>query len=157
MGSSQHREPDRNGRGDRRLVAAVAVNGLLTLAQIAGGVLSGSLAAIRILVLGSPPDIGTEDVVSKMRAIDGVRDIHHVHFWQMQEHSNAVNAHVVIEEAASEESDRIKERIKALLKEVFGIRHAATLEIERSAAVDHETRTYGHFPDEHRSQGNRFQ
>jgi len=312
MGSNQHQESDRNGKGDRRLIASVAVNGLLTLAQIAGGVLSGSLAliadalhnlsdavslvitlvarriarrppdkvmtfgygrvevvaalinytsliligfylayeavlrmfepreiegwtivivagialvvdavtalltytlseesmnvkaaflhnmadvlgsvavivagslillydwrlvdplvtlliagyvlwqsvsrigaAIRILVLGSPPDISTEEVVSQMRGVDGVRDIHHLHVWQMQEEANAVEAHVVIDDVDWEESDGIKKRIKSRMKDRFGIRHA-TLEVERYSAVDHETRTYGHPQEQDRPQG----
>lgn len=49
---------------------------------------------IRILMLGSPPEIETEAVLDKVRGIDGVTGIHHAHFWQMDEHRAALDAHI---------------------------------------------------------------
>lgn len=51
---------------------------------------------IRTLMLGSPPDIDNDDVVDAMRNVEGVRDVHHVHLWQMQEHEAALDCHVVL-------------------------------------------------------------
>jgi len=84
---------------------------------------------IRILMLGSPPEIATRGVLDTVRGIDGVTGLHHAHFWQMDEHHAALDAHVVIEEGRWSEADAIKERIKTALAEKFAIEHT-TLELE---------------------------
>jgi cobalt-zinc-cadmium efflux system protein len=91
---------------------------------------------IRILMLGSPADLETDRVLDELRAIDGVKDIHHAHLWQMQEHEAAIEAHVVVFEGRWHEADAIKARLKATLKQA-GIGHA-TLELEcaRHACTD---------------------
>lgn len=84
---------------------------------------------IRILMLGSPPDIETRGVLDAVRGLPGVTGIHHAHFWQMDEHHAALDAHVVIEEGRWNDADAIKERIKSVLSDRFGIEHT-TLELE---------------------------
>ena len=46
MGHEHHHHHDVEAMGDRRLIAAIAANMLLTLAQVIGGIVSGSLALI---------------------------------------------------------------------------------------------------------------
>jgi len=84
---------------------------------------------IRILMLGSPPGIETDAVLDTMRGIDGVTGIHHAHFWQMDEHRAALEAHIVIAEGCWSDADAIKARVKSVLSDLFGIEHT-TLEIE---------------------------
>ena len=84
---------------------------------------------IRILMLGSPPDIETRGVLDAVRGVPGVTGIHHAHFWQMDEHHAALDAHVVIEEGRWNDADAIKERIKSVLSDRFDIEHT-TLELE---------------------------
>lgn len=84
---------------------------------------------IRILMLGSPPEIETEAVLDAVRGIDGVTNIHHAHFWQMDEHRAALDAHIVIAEGRWFDADVVKEQIKATLTDRFDIEHT-TLELE---------------------------
>ena len=60
------------------------VDPLVTL-LIAGYILWQSFteigAVIRVLMLGSPPGIDANDVVSKIHGADGVADVHHVHLY----------------------------------------------------------------------------
>lgn len=86
---------------------------------------------IRILMLGSPPDIETAAVIERMEAVEGVTNVHHAHFWQMSEHDSALDAHLAIDSGAWGHADDIKARVKALLNEEFGIGHS-TLEMECS-------------------------
>jgi cobalt-zinc-cadmium efflux system protein len=86
---------------------------------------------IRILMLGSPPDIETSAVIKRMEAVEGVANVHHAHFWQMSEHDSALDAHLAIDKGAWGHADDIKARVKAILSEEFGIGHS-TLEMECS-------------------------
>ena len=98
---------------------------------------------IRTLMLGSPPNIDGTEVVSAMLEVDGVIDVHHVHLWQMQEHSAALDCHIVVDRSPMSGSDSIKESIKAVLHERFSIEHS-TLEFEASDAAHLDAQMFGH-------------
>ncbi|GJL80564.1 MAG: cation efflux system protein [marine bacterium B5-7] len=100
-------------------------------------------SVIRILMLGSPPDIDTQSVLKEIRATTGVSSVHQLHLWQMQEHENALDAHIVIEPGEWKNADTIKEIVKRALHERFSISHT-TLEIECSAHTCSDPWIIGH-------------
>ncbi len=97
---------------------------------------------IRILMLGSPPEIETHVVLETVCDIEGVTGIHHAHFWQMDEHRAALDAHVVIEAGRWGEADAIKKRINTNLANAFGIDHT-TLELECAMHVCDDPAEFG--------------
>lgn len=97
---------------------------------------------IRVLMLGSPPGIATEDVMAAVRAVEGVADVHRARFWQMHEHEAAFDAHVVVDQGAWSRADAIKEQVKATLGTQFGI-HQSTLELECAVHACDGAPSYG--------------
>lgn len=124
------------------------VDPIVTL-LIAGYVLWQALseigASVRLLMLGTPPDLDINALVDALRDVEGVRDLHHVHAWAIDENHNALEAHVVVADASGSQDDAVKRRIKALARDRFGIRHT-TLEIERSGmpCAGEEAQVIGH-------------
>ena len=98
---------------------------------------------IRTLMLGSPPDIYSDAVVQAMRDADGVRDVHHVHLWQMQEHEVALDCHVVLDDQGWARIESVKADIKSRLKDGFGIAHSS-LEFEHEGNAHQNAELYGH-------------
>jgi cobalt-zinc-cadmium efflux system protein len=98
---------------------------------------------IRTLMLGSPPDIDGGEVVEAMRSVEGVRDVHHVHLWQMQEHEAALDCHVVLTAEGWTRIEAVKAEIKARLKDRFGIAHSS-LEFEHADHAHENADLYGH-------------
>lgn len=84
---------------------------------------------IRVLMLGRPAGLDTQEVTDVMCAVPGVSGVHHLHLWQMQEHAVALEVHVVISAGAWGQADAIKARMKVQLAGQFGILHT-TLEVE---------------------------
>ncbi|WP_372602813.1 cation diffusion facilitator family transporter [Actibacterium sp.] len=82
---------------------------------------------IRILMLGSPGSPVLADLRDSLAAQDGVRDLHHLHLWQIDENRTAFEAHIVVDEEA--DFAAIIERLKGWLAEQHGIFHV-TLELE---------------------------
>ncbi|MBP7002355.1 cation diffusion facilitator family transporter [Amaricoccus sp.] len=119
---------------------------IVTLA-IAGYILWMAFAeiggVIRILMLGSPPELDAAGVALALADVEGVREAHHLHLWQMQEHAAALEAHVVVEAGRWEEADAIKATAKAMLRDRYGIVHA-TLELECARHACRETLAIGH-------------
>ena len=98
---------------------------------------------IRTLMLASPPEIDTDAVIQAMSKVEGVAEVHHVHFWQMQEHEAALDAHVVVPDADLDRIEDIKRAIKQVLTAEFGISHS-TLEFERAGQAHRDADLYGH-------------
>jgi cobalt-zinc-cadmium efflux system protein len=98
---------------------------------------------IRILMLGSPPEIDTDAVLQAIHDIDGVAGVHHAHFWLMDEHQSSVDTHVVVESGAWSRADGIKAAIKRMLRETHGIEHS-TIEIECANHGCNDAPLYGH-------------
>lgn len=82
---------------------------------------------IHLLMEGTPEGVDIQSVVSEMEAHIGVENVHHVHIWQLDEHRNALEAHVVLSKNA--EMDDLKTRLKQMLHDKFEIEHS-TLEFE---------------------------
>ena len=82
---------------------------------------------IHILMQGAPEYIVMEEVIQAMESIGGVKNVHHVHIWQMDEHHNALEAHVVVE--SFKETESVKQALKTCLAERFDLTHS-TLEFE---------------------------
>ena len=122
------------------------IDPLMTL-MIAGYILWQSVSeiggAVRILMLGSPPDQDMHAILGAMRAVPGVEDVHHLHLWQMQEHEHALDAHVVIKEGVWTEADRVKLAVKTALRDGFGLSHI-TLELECHAHACKDPQEVGH-------------
>jgi cobalt-zinc-cadmium efflux system protein len=99
--------------------------------------------SIRILMLGSPPDLDTQTILEAMRAVVGVESVHHLHLWQMQEHEPALDAHVVIKDGVWSEADQVKSTMKTVLRDQFGLTHI-TLELECHAHACKDPQQVGH-------------
>jgi len=65
--------------------------------------------SIHILMEGTPPNLHVEDIINKVEKLDGIINIHHIHLWQLDEHRNALEAHVLIEDFSV--SQEIKEKL----------------------------------------------
>lgn len=98
---------------------------------------------IRTLMLASPTDIDTDAVIQTLLDIEGVIDLHHVHFWQMGEHASSLEAHVVVEDSLWDQLENTKYRIKRVLEQEFDINHS-TLEFEHPDHTHKDARIYGH-------------
>jgi cobalt-zinc-cadmium efflux system protein len=122
------------------------VDPIVTL-LIAGYVLWQAFAeiggTIRLLMLGTPPDLDVGELIAGLRGIEDVQDVHHVHVWAIAEGKNALEAHVVVLEETGDGAETVKNRIKLLAHERFGISHT-TLELERASASCGDAQLIGH-------------
>lgn len=86
---------------------------------------------------GVPKGININEVVSEIKEIDGVLDVHHLHIWAMSTSQNAMTAHIVIPETTEmDHQNRIKYLIKHKL-EHLNIQHATVeFETEEENCVD---------------------
>lgn len=84
---------------------------------------------IHLLMEGTPDHLSIDEVIRSMESIEGVKNVHHVHIWQLDEHLNAMEAHVVVDTNELSTIEKIKTELKKLLSDRFEIGHS-TLEFE---------------------------
>ncbi|MBQ9756797.1 MAG: cation transporter [Clostridia bacterium] len=72
----------------------------------------------------TPKGVSVEEIKEHILSLDGVIDVHHIHLWSMDGHSNYATMHIV----TNAEPHEIKEAVREELSE-HGICHA-TLELE---------------------------
>jgi cobalt-zinc-cadmium efflux system protein len=78
---------------------------------------------------GVPKGINMDEVVSEIKGVDGVLDVHHLHVWAISTSQNAMTAHIIVHpKVGIEQLDLLKKNIKHELEHV-NIHHA-TLEFE---------------------------
>ncbi|MEJ6788167.1 cation diffusion facilitator family transporter [Brevundimonas sp. BR2-1] len=82
---------------------------------------------IRILMGATPDDLEYDRIVAAVAAVSGVKSLHHVHVWSLDEHTRSLEAHIVPDTGSMKAFEEIKTRIRAMLKSDFAIAHA-TLE-----------------------------
>lgn len=111
------------------------VDTLLTLV-IAGYVLWQGFTmlpkTIHLLMEGTPEHLSIQEVITAMEATDGVKNVHHVHIWQLDEQHNALEAHVVPSNDDPAENEKVKTALKTMLSEQFDVGHS-TLEFEHAS------------------------
>lgn len=83
--------------------------------------------SVRLSLDGVPPGINLMDIESKIRSVECVDDIHHIHIWAISTTENALTAHI-ISSCPTDKFHEIKDKIRQVLN-ANGITHV-TLEFE---------------------------
>ncbi len=82
------------------------------------------LESLRIIMQFAPKEIDIASVEKEVTKIDGVKNIHHVHIWQLNDKSYHLEGHVEFnKDIKLSEFDLICEKIENVLLEKFKINH----------------------------------
>lgn len=83
------------------------------------------ITSLKVLMLFVPKHIDIDEVVNEVAGIDGIRNVHHVHIWQLNDKDCHFEAHVEFKENIKlSDFDAYCEKIEALLLEKFHINHS---------------------------------
>lgn len=81
-------------------------------------------SSLRIMMQFTPEDINVAEIAAGITSIRGVKNIHHVHVWQVNEHDLMFEAHVDVEDdILISDFEKVLVEIKAFLREK-GIGHS---------------------------------
>ena len=80
--------------------------------------------ALKILMLFAPEHINIDEVVSEVLKIKEIKNIHHVHIWQLNEYDCHFEAHIEFKENIKLSSfDLVCEQVEEILNTKFQIQH----------------------------------
>lgn len=104
------------------------------VSALIGGIILWSAAdilreSIHILLESAPENMDVSQMVDDIRAVNGVRGVHDLHVWSLNESLRMLSAHVVTENITIGEGRRIRYDINEMLARRYNIQHA-TLQLE---------------------------
>jgi len=80
--------------------------------------------SFRVLMLFTPEDIHVKDIVKDVQEINSIKNVHHVHVWQLNEDEVHFEAHIDFKNNITlSEFDTILEEIEEILYHKFKINH----------------------------------
>jgi cobalt-zinc-cadmium efflux system protein len=88
-----------------------------------------------ILLEGAPRGMNTVEVVTAIRAVDGVNDVHHLNIWTICSHILALSAHVDINPEHKKNQAGVLRNIEDLLLQRYHISHT-TLQVECTMCIE---------------------
>ncbi len=93
--------------------------------------------SLNILLEGLPKGMSLAEVTREIRSVGHVCDVHDLHIWSLGSEASALSCHVVIDDMATSESERILEDVNRVLSDRFHIHHT-TIQFEhtRCAVAD---------------------
>jgi len=87
--------------------------------------------SLNILLEGLPAGMHFHEVISAMRSVEGVMDVHDLHIWTLGSNAHALSCHVLIEDQPPSSSESILVRINRMLHDRFQIHHT-TVQFEHT-------------------------
>ncbi len=85
--------------------------------------------ATSVLMMGSPQNISITEIEKEITKLKAVKNIHHVHLWQVNENDIHFEAHVKVTDMTVSQTELIQEEIEKLLHSKFNVSHV-TLQFE---------------------------
>jgi len=93
--------------------------------------------ATDILMMKTPADIDADRIRRAVENVAGVRNLHHVHMWQIDEHDRHFEGHVEMEDMTLARATETLATLENLLADRFGFQHSVLqIETERGHPGD---------------------
>ena len=89
--------------------------------------------SIHILLESTPENINMDSMVTDLLKVEGVRDIHDLHVWSINENLCALSAHIITDDVLVSAGLPIQRNLNEILVRKYNIRHA-TLQLECECA-----------------------
>ena len=85
--------------------------------------------SLHVLLEGTPRGLDTEEIIKRIKSIDGVNEIHDFHVWSLTTGMTLLTAHICVSDP--EEGIKVLESVTKMLEDDFGLSHS-TIQIEDS-------------------------
>lgn len=93
--------------------------------------------AIGIVMMSTPKGMNVSEISGAVANVDGVRGVHHVHLWQLNDQSIHFEAHIDVEDRMVSETACLLDEIEDLLHDRYEITHV-TIQCEAGRCKDPE-------------------
>ncbi|MDY6844315.1 MAG: cation diffusion facilitator family transporter [Thermodesulfobacteriota bacterium] len=88
-----------------------------------------------IFLEATPKEINMEELMTDIRKVTGVQDVHHLHIWTITSGIYAMSAHVLINDQLISRQTQILREVEQLLREKYSMEHT-TIQFECESCGD---------------------
>ncbi len=85
--------------------------------------------SLNILLEGAPSSLELETIITELRAVPGVLDVHDLHIWSIGSDTHALSSHITIEDIPPSASNAILDELRQMLASRHHIHHT-TIQFE---------------------------
>ncbi len=85
--------------------------------------------AMDVLMEATPKGMDPNEVSRAMMGVVGIKNVHHLHIWEVGARMPALSCHIVVDDMALSKSSEITLRLESLLADRYGIVHP-TIQVE---------------------------
>jgi len=85
--------------------------------------------SVDVIMMSTPPDIDINEMQRVIEAVPGVKNIHHVHLWKMNDSDIHFEAHIDVDDVPVSRTAEIRGAIERCLHDTYDINHT-TLQFE---------------------------
>jgi cobalt-zinc-cadmium efflux system protein len=82
-----------------------------------------------VLLEATPRQIDIHKMVTALKKVPGVKDVHDLHVWSISPEIHAMSCHVLIADSPTSETEKIRQQIEGILLKQYSINHT-TLQME---------------------------
>ena len=84
---------------------------------------------LKVLLEATPHQVDVHRMVSALKKIEGVKDVHDVHVWSISPELHAMSCHILVSDLPLSEAGIIRQEVEKVLRRQFDIEHS-TLQFE---------------------------
>ena len=85
--------------------------------------------ALTVLMMAAPTNISLIEIEKAITDLEGIINVHHIHFWRINEKDIHFEAHIEVEDILASQTEKKIAEIEKLLHEKFEINHV-TIQFE---------------------------
>jgi cobalt-zinc-cadmium efflux system protein len=85
--------------------------------------------SVDVIMMSTPPDIDINEVQRAIKGVPGVKNIHHVHLWKMNDSDIHFEAHIDVDDVPVSRTAEIRGAIERCLHDTYDVNHT-TLQFE---------------------------
>lgn len=85
--------------------------------------------AVDVIMMSTPPDIDINEIQREVEGVPGVKNVHHVHLWKMNDSGIHFEAHIDVDDVPISRTAEIRKEIETRLHDKHDINHT-TLQFE---------------------------
>ena len=120
------------------LYTSITIVDPLVAFMIAGLVARSAYSIVRssthILLEGAPSKLDIQEILTTLKQLDGVVDVHDLHIWTISTGMDALSGHVVVRDQMLSESSKVLYEINTVLAERYNITHT-TIQLEHEREI----------------------
>ena len=77
----------------------------------------------RILLEAVPGGININEVLTAMKSIPAIKDVHDLHVWSISSNLHSLSCHVVVDDCSISQAESVRQQIEEMVRGKFGIGH----------------------------------